>query len=81
MKKSNTVLSDSRCVIKLTFMIILHTYDNHDCMYFVDEKLKSSEVVSEFAQITKLEIGGKWKSLTETASVVISKLVVSVTAL
>ena len=42
---------------------------------------KSSEVVSEFAQITKLEIGGKWKSLTETASVVISKLVVSVTAL
>ena len=38
MKKSNTVLSDSRCVMKLTFMIILHTYDNHDCMYFVDEK-------------------------------------------
>ena len=48
MKNSNTVLSDSCCVMNLTFMIILCTYDNHDCMYFVDEKLKSNEVVSEF---------------------------------
>lgn len=80
MKNSNTVLSDSCCVMNLTFMIILCTYDNHDCMYFVDEKLKSNEVVSEFPQITKLENGGKWWSLTETPSV-ISKLVLSVTAL
>lgn len=40
MKKSNTFLSDSHCVMNLTFMIILCTYDNHDCTYFVDEKLK-----------------------------------------
>ena len=60
MKKSNTVLSDSRCVMNLMFMIILLTYDDHDCTYFVDEKLKSNEVVSEFPQITKLQNGGKW---------------------
>ena len=66
--------------MNLMFMIILLTYDDHDCTYFVDEKLKSNEVVSEFPQITKLQNGGKWQNLTETPSV-ISKLVLSVTAL
>ena len=46
--------------MNLMFMIILLTYDDHDCTYFVDEKLKSNEVVSELPQITKLQNGGKW---------------------
>lgn len=59
MKKSNTLLSDSHCVMNLTSVIILNTYNNND--YRILQMRNWSPMrVSKSPKITNLENGGKW---------------------